>query len=192
MTPRIVQISALDVVPLEEIAARIARASSAPERFWVQLRDPELDGRRLFEVGLELRRLTRAAGCRLMVNDRLDVAALVEADGVHLGRRSVAVADARRLLGAGVWVSASAHDDAELDRAAAEGADAVLLSPIFASPGKGPPLGLEALERARKRLPRAIELVALGGVTAESAAGCLAAGADGLASIRADLTTLLR
>jgi thiamine-phosphate pyrophosphorylase len=182
VTPRVIQISDAGALPQAELLARLARAG---EGFAVQLRDPELSPRQLLALGAELRARSRW----LVVNDRLDVARHLGADGVHLGRRSVAVADARRFCGP-VWVSRSAHSLEEARAAADEGADAVLLSPIFPSPGKGAALGLAALGEARRLLPPGVALYALGGVTLELAPACLAAGASGVAAIRADLTRL--
>jgi thiamine-phosphate pyrophosphorylase len=187
---RVVQITALVEVPADELFARIDGATRAPGEFAVELRDPELDGRQLYELGLELRRRTRRVGALLLVNDRLDLAMLLEADGVHLGRRSVAVSEARAFCGEHAWVSVSAHADDDVDRAVLRGASAVVLAPIFASPEKGAPLGVEALERARGKLPEGMALWALGGVTPDNAASCFAAGADAVAAIRADLTSI--
>lgn len=199
MTPLVVQITASGVVPASEVAARIERIAALPrasrERYIVQLRDPELDSRALWALAVDLRERTRAAGCRFVCNDRLDIALAAGADGVHLGRRSVSVADARRVLGPSALVSVSAHAVADALAAARAGADMVLLSPIFASPGKGPPLGLGALAEARRALdglsaPRPV-LVSLGGVDASVVSSCLEAGAEGVAAIRADLGSTL-
>jgi thiamine-phosphate pyrophosphorylase len=110
---------------------------------------------------------------------------------VHLGRRSVPVADARALLPVGTWISVACHGVADVARAAGEGADAAVLSPIFASPGKGAPLGVEALREARAAAGEGILIVALGGVTAANAGACAAAGAGAVAAIRADLGPVL-
>ncbi|MBM4376982.1 MAG: thiamine phosphate synthase [Deltaproteobacteria bacterium] len=156
-------------------------------RFAVVLRDPELTTRTLVDEGRVLRRLTRRVGAGLLVADRLDLALALDADGVHLGRASVPVCDARRLVGQRL-VTRSVHDDEELARAIAEGADAVLVSPVFESPGKASSLGVARLATMRATLPPAIALVALGGVSGARVAACLEAGADGVAAIRADLT----
>lgn len=176
------------------VLERIARASRHPvesrARLSVQLRDPEIGVRDLANFGERLRKITSAVGARLIVNDRVDLALFLGADGVHLGRRSMDVADARRVLGPGAWISTSAHAIADVLAAARAGANAALLSPIFASPGKGAPLGVSALAEARRALSREglyLHLYALGGVTPENAGTCLAAGAEGLASIRGDL-----
>lgn len=198
LVPRWTQITASAVAPepvvLERLSALAALPPEARARAAVQLRDPELSGRELHALGRRLRDATAALGASLVVNDRVDLALLLGADGVHLGRRSVGVADARALLGAGVFVSVACHSVDEVLRAADAGADAAVLSPIFATPGKGPPLGLEALREARARLAsasRSVAIIALGGVDAASAPACLAAGADGVAAIRADLRGVL-
>jgi thiamine-phosphate pyrophosphorylase len=130
-------------------------------------------------------------GAAFWVNDRIDLALALRADGVHLGRRSVTVADARALLPPGTWISLSCHGPSEVAEAAALGADLALLSPIFSSPGKGPPIGVAALREARARAPAGFPVVALGGVDAGNAGACFAAGATAAAAIRADLASVL-
>jgi thiamine-phosphate pyrophosphorylase len=193
-----VLITSMTDVPEVALIARIRAAAALPleirARIAVQLRDPDLTTRARFDLGARLLRETRAAGLSLLVNDRLDLALALAADGVHLGHRSVTVADARALLGPDALISVACHSVPEVLAAAAQGASAALLSPIFASPGKGPPLGLSALQEARRALDhspqsdsQAVHLLALGGVDATNAAACLTAGADGVAAIRADL-----
>jgi len=196
MRPRVVQITEASVVPERALLARVEAVASLPaaERaaFAVQLRDPDLPSRALYALGARLRAATRAAGAALVVNDRLDLALALDADGLHLGRRSIAVADARALWG-GRWIAVACHAVEDVLRAADEGADAAVLSPIFPSPGKGPPLGVQALAQARDALTAracAVQLVALGGVDEAGAAACFAAGADAVAAIRADLGRL--
>jgi thiamine-phosphate pyrophosphorylase len=200
--PRAVLISATAIVPEADLLARIRAAAALPPearaRLAVQLRDPDLPARALLALGRRLREATRAAGASLVVNDRIDLAIALGADGAHLGRRSMSIADARSLLGTGAWVSVACHSVDDVERAAAEGADAAVLSPIFASPGKGPPLGLGAIAEARARLDRAtpgpsrVTLVALGGVGAGQAQACFEAGAGAVAAIRGDLAGVLR
>lgn len=190
---RVVQITAADILPDRELFPRLDRVGGLPlelrRRVEVQLRDPWLCTRELLELGRALAGRARRVGACLMVNDRLDVARLLDADGAHLGSRSVAVADARRLLGEGARISVACHSVVEVAAARDAGADAALLSPVFPAPGKGRPLGLGALRQARSALgPESpLELIALGGVSPERVASCLQAGADGVASIRADL-----
>ncbi len=192
-------ITDLAAVPETALLERLRSAADLPPearaRLEVQLRDPELGVRDLLRLGEKLRRATADLGARLIVNDRVDVALLLGADGVHLGRRSMPVAKARALLDPGAWVSTSAHSIGDVVAAAAAGAAAALLSPIFASPGKSSPLGPGALGDARAALAAAglsLTLYALGGVTVENAPSAVVAGAEGVAAIRADLLPLLR
>jgi thiamine-phosphate pyrophosphorylase len=196
MRPRVIQITSLPDLSERDVLARVGAIrpldAEARAAFAVQLREPELTSRALLTFGQRLRDATRAVGAALVVNDRVDVALAIGADGVHLGRRSMAVRDARALLPAGMWISVACHDVADLVAASAAGAEAGSLSPIFASPGKGRPLGVEALHEARRAVPPGFAIIALGGVTVGNARDCLLAGADAVASIRADLTALLR
>src|SRR5205085_4034186 len=120
--------------------------------------------------GAELARLCRALlpacrerGSKLLVNDRADVALATGADGVHLPAGGLPAAEARKLLGPRALIGASCHSLAEVRAASAGGADFAVFGPVWATPGKGPPLGLQALaEAARADLP----LFALGGVDA--------------------------
>jgi thiamine-phosphate pyrophosphorylase len=129
----------------------------------------------------------RSAGARFVVNGDANVAREIGADGAHVpGGASVRAA--RAALGGAAFVSAAAHDDDDVRRAIDEGATAVLVSPIFASPGKGPPRGLAAIASARAIVDargRDLLVYALGGVDASRAASCIDAGADGVAVIRA-------
>ncbi len=184
--PRVIQITQHARLSRDVLLSRVAAGGG---RFAVQLRDPALDARTLAELGRVLRRRTRAAGAQLIVNDRLDIARWLGADGVHLGRRSVCIAQARAFMGP-TLVMCSAHSVEEAVARAQEGANAVLLSPVFASPGKTKPLGLQAIVQARARMPSQVALIALGGLDLPLARSALAAGADGVASIRADLTSL--
>ena len=180
--PRVIQITDALAVPDRELLARIEAGGP-----WlaVQLRDPQRPARDQLAWGRRLREATRQAGARLLVNDRLDLALLLEADGIHLGRHSMSPTDARRAL-PHAFVTRSAHGVDEVIQNAAAGAQASLLSPIFSSPNKGPALGLPALDRASATMPRDHRLYALGGVDFERAPTCLAAGAHGVAAIRAD------
>jgi thiamine-phosphate pyrophosphorylase len=197
--PRVILISSVDQVPAPELIARIRAAAPLPlslrQRLAVMLRDPALSGRALYQLGASLREATSALGASFVVNDRLDLALALGADGAHLGRLSVATKDARALLGPSAWISRACHSVDEVVKSAAEGANAAFLSPIFASPGKAPPLGVEALALAREALDRqgsqAVSLVALGGIDPNVAGPCFAAGAGALAAIRGDLTRVL-
>ena len=170
------------VADVEERGAVIAAAVEAGVDA-VQLRDRHAAGASLLRTAQTLRAVTRAHGARLLVNDRIDVALAADADGVHLPAASFPIAVARRLLGRDAWIGRSTHAPAEAEAAAAEGADYVVLGPIFATPSKdgfGPPLGIEALRTTRASCP----VVAIGGITPENAHDVRSAGADGAAVIR--------
>jgi thiamine-phosphate pyrophosphorylase len=151
----------------------------------VQLREKDLEARALLALARELRAITRDAGAPLWINDRVDVALASGADGVHLGGRALVPADVARVApGLAVAVSAHARADVEAARRAPNVAFAVF-GPIWDTPSKrayGPPLGVEALREAASV---GVPLVALGGVTPALAPACLAAGATGVACIRA-------
>lgn len=165
-------------------ATRAAFADTRPgPRVAVQLRAKTLPDGALVRLGHGLRGVTADAGALLLVNGRPDVAHAVRADGVHLPEDGLAPAEARRVLGADALVGASRHDLEGLRKAAAEGADYATLSPFAASPGKAPPLerGAFVAATARAGLP----VLALGGIDAERIGAALAAGAYGVAVIRA-------
>jgi thiamine-phosphate pyrophosphorylase len=175
------------VVTAGDVRARAAAidAALAAGVDAIQLRDRDAAGAALFGAAAALRTTTRRHGARLLVNDRIDVALAVGADGVHLPAASFTTADARRLVGVSCLVGRSTHAAAEAVDAARAGADYVVLGPIFATPSKtryGAPLGIETLATTAK-----IPVVAIGGITAERAALVRAAGACGVAVVRAIL-----
>jgi thiamine-phosphate pyrophosphorylase len=163
----------------EVVAAALAGGAGA-----VQLRGKEYDGRRLYEAGRALREATRRAGALFFVNDRLDVALAVEADGVHLGQDDLPLAAARRLAPPPFLIGVSAGTVEEARAAEAAGADYLGVGSVFATPTKadaGTPIGIEGLSAVVRatRLP----VVGIGGVTHENAARVIAAGAAGVAVI---------
>lgn len=130
------------------------------------------------------RRLREMFSGVLVINDRVDVCLAAGADGVHLPGGRVAPVVLKQRFGLKV-VGVSCHSVEECARAEQEGADYVYLSPIFevtSKPGYGPALGLGAIEAAVARVR--VPVIALGGVTRENEASCIAAGASGIASIR--------
>jgi thiamine-phosphate pyrophosphorylase len=152
----------------------------------LQLRDKTATTRQLVQIGQQLRALTRQHDARLIVNDRLDVALAVEADGVHLGQDDLPVALARRIAGERLLIGVSAETVDEARQAEADSADYLGVGPMFATPTKpdaGAPVGPERL-RAIKHAVR-IPVFGIGGITLQNAPAVLNAGADGICVISA-------
>ena len=161
----------------------VARAAAAVRggSSMVQLRLKDASARELVEVA---RLLVSTLSVPVIVNDRFDVAIAAGAAGVHLGADDVPVESARRATPAGFIIGASAGDDSEIRHA--EGADYVGIGPVFGSASKmdaGPAIGLEEFQRLAAKA--GIPAVAVGGITAENAKSAFAAGAAGVAVIRA-------
>ena len=151
----------------------------------VQLREKEWPSGRLLPLAERLRARCRRAGATFIVNDRVDLALAVEADGVHLGQDDLPTRAARPLLRPGMILGRSTHDVAQARAAATEGADYVAVGSMFPTATKpdfqlvGPDLIRKA--RGAVRVP----LVGIGGITAENAGEVMRAGADGVAVIAA-------
>jgi thiamine-phosphate pyrophosphorylase len=153
---------------------------------WVQYRDKSFNVALRHEQATELRALCREFGVALIVNDDLRLAALADADGVHLGREDGSLREARLILGPGKIVGVSCYNDLQLAIATQQGgADYVAFGSFFASPTKpGAPLApFDLLRQARHEL--SVPLVAIGGITLANANLLVAAGADALAVISA-------
>ncbi|MEW6399096.1 MAG: thiamine phosphate synthase [Bacillota bacterium] len=166
----------------EEIVAAAARGGATA----IQLRSKELTARQLYLTGLSLRRLTREMGLLFIVNDRVDVALAVDADGVHLGRDDLPLEAARRLMGRRKIIGMSVDTVEEAERARRGGADYLGAGPVFATTSKcdaGPVMGPDGL-RSICRAVR-IPLVGIGGVNVHNARRVLEAGAAGVAVISA-------
>ncbi len=183
--PRLLLITDLGVADVAAHVRRLGRALAAADarRTLVGLRDHALGARERLDFGRRLLEVVRSAGASLVVHDRVDLACALGADGVQLGRASVTVGEARALLGPGAIVGCSCHDERELAVAGRDGASFATLSPLFASPGKGPPLGVERFAALRARV--AIPVLALGGLDRGGLDGARRASADGVAVIRA-------
>jgi len=164
----------------------VARAAIAGGATVVQLRDKEASTRGLIEAGLALRKLTRERGIAFIVNDRVDVALAVEADGVHVGQDDMPAKLARRLVGPGKIIGVSASSVEEALRAETDGADYVSASPVFTPPPKPaapPPPGWEGLRAIAKAVH--VPVIAIGGINESNVEEVIRAGADGVAVISA-------
>jgi thiamine-phosphate pyrophosphorylase len=144
-----------------------ALSAAPPATVAVQLREKDLDARKLVELARELRLVCDRYHARLIVNDRIDVAIAAGADGVHLPAKSFAVADARALIGSGGLVGVSTHSDREVIAASQAGADFVVYGPVFDPVSKAAytdARGAEGLMAACRAA--SIPVFALGGITA--------------------------
>jgi thiamine-phosphate pyrophosphorylase len=152
----------------------------------IQIRERQLDDRRLFDLTRAARRVLSGTGARLVLNDRLDVALAAGADGVHLRGDSFAAARARRLAPAGFLVGRSIHSEQEaIDVQAQGGCDYLLFGTVFASDSKPAghvPAGVEALRRVCDRVQ--LPVLAIGGITIHRAVEVARSGAAGIAGIR--------
>ena len=158
-----------------EVAARASREGVD----LIQIRAKELSGRALTEL---LKSAVTVVGHKVLVNTRTDVALACAAGGVHLPAHSIAPSTIRAITPPGFLIGVSCHTIEELQTAEREGADFAVFGPVFASLTKAlTPIGLDAFRTAAQsvRLP----VYALGGVTAENAELCIAAGAAGVAGI---------
>ncbi len=152
----------------------------------VQLREKDIFSRELCELAFELRKLTSRFGARLLINDRVDIALAVEADGVHLGAASMPIHTVRGLLGPSKLIGVSCHNQISAITAQENGADFITFGPIFLTPSKaryGEPVGLEKLETVAALLD--IPIFGLGGIHRANLPLVLAAGASGIALISA-------
>lgn len=151
----------------------------------IQLRDKETDGGELLEIAREMAVFCRDSGVLFIVNDRLDVAILSGADGVHLGQSDLPVSEARRLAPRPFIVGASAHTPDEADKAGADGADYLGVGAVFGTGSKDDAkiIGLDGLRKvvAAARVPT----VAIGGITRENLPEVMRCGVDGVSVISA-------
>ncbi|MGQ9476602.1 MAG: thiamine phosphate synthase [Actinomycetota bacterium] len=166
----------------------VMRAALAGGADAVQLRDKEAVGGELYRLALEALVILRGGERRplFLVNDRVDVARAVGADGVHLGQEDLPASAARAILGPEAVLGLSVGSVEEALAAEREGADYLGVGPIFPTPSKpdaGEPLGLEGLRAIRRAVD--LPLVAIGGVNENNLEGVFEAGADGVAVISA-------
>lgn len=164
----------------EICAAAREVASTAKLTLLVQLRDKDASAAQLTRAASNWIKALLPHKSFVIVNERADVAICTGAPGVHLGAGSIPVSEARRLLPEG-FIGWSAHSPGEAARVATEGADFVTLSPIWASPGKGEPLGVDVLSLADCGT---VPVLALGGIGPEEVRVAANAGASGVAVIR--------
>lgn len=166
-----------------------ARAAVAGGVAAVQLRDPLATTRELMHVGGALKRVLDGTGVALIINDRIDVALALDADGAHIGQSDMDARSARRLLGRGRHLGLSVSNLDELDGALALPAgtiDLLGVGPVRSTarkPDASPPIGFGGLAEICRSAD--VPCVAIGGLTLEDAKAVRAAGAAGMAVISA-------
>lgn len=135
----------------------------------IQYREKNKTTRQMIDEATRLRRLTRASDVPLIINDRVDVALAVGADGVHVGGEDMPVALARRIMGPKALVGATTPDQASLKVAEKEEADYAAFGPVFPSPTKvnREPVGVEEL--ARRVRQTSLPVCVIGGISVENA-----------------------
>lgn len=174
------------------LAAAVAAMAAAGVR-WVQVRAkprppaPRPSDRELHALHAAAVEAVAGSGAALWVDDRADLAALFPVAGLHLGQRDLPPAAARPLVGEGVWIGLSTHDEEQLAAAADDPeVDVIAVGPVFATGGKerpDPPVGLDFVRRARRTTDK--PLVAIGGIDETNLAAVLDAGADSVAVLGA-------
>lgn len=150
----------------------------------LMLREKALGARELYNLATRLLPLARRHRALFIVNGRIDVALACGADGAQLGHDALPIGPARRIVPPGFLIGSSCHNARELAAAGLAGADFALLSPVFEPNSKaatGPPLGIAGFRDLVQPCP--IPVVALGGITPETARACREAGAAGVAAI---------
>lgn len=171
---------------VEVVAAALEGARGAGDRVAVQLREKDLDASSLINLARNLRAITAAAGVRLFINDRVDVALAVGADGVHLGVQSLLPADVRAIA-PHLRIGVSTHSRAEVQAAADARADFVVFGPVWATPSK--PDRIMGLDQLAQVSALGVPVLALGGIDVANARPCIRAGAVGVACIRSVIST---
>jgi thiamine-phosphate pyrophosphorylase len=157
----------------------------------VQLREKDLDGKQLFLLAEKVRALCARYHAALLINDRIDVARAVNADGVQLGNTSLPIETARELLGADRLIGASTHSLEEARGAERNGADFVLFGPVYFTPTKaayGAPQGLAALKRIVENIT--LPVYAIGGIKPDNVGAVIDAGVRGIALISAVMAAI--
>ena len=151
----------------------------------LQWRDKEADDASFLRIACQMYDVARAAGVALILNDRVELAAALGADGVHLGQEDLPIAEARARLGPGALIGKSTHSVTQARAAARDGADYLGFGPLYPTPTKPdyPSVGLEQIRAVQGAVP--VPVVCIGGVDEQRLGAVLAAGAERVAVVRA-------
>jgi thiamine-phosphate pyrophosphorylase len=181
----IILITDRKIVPEGIFFTRLQGALKAGIRS-VQLREKDMSVGELTQYAIKVREMTREYNASLFVNDRIDVAMAVGADGVHLGRRSIPVQAARRIANEDFIIGVSTHSIKEAADAWNEGADFITFGPVYETPSKmkyGRPLGINMLRKAASSIK--IPVYAIGGINKGNISDVMETGVKGAAMISA-------
>ncbi|HBQ26498.1 MAG TPA: thiamine phosphate synthase [Syntrophomonas sp.] len=172
-------------VPISQVETRLEEVIQGGASI-IQLRDKTGTSRKLHELALKCREVTARFHIPLIINDRLDIAQAVKADGVHLGQDDLPVRAARKILGPHKIIGVSVINLEEARQGYEDGADYVSISPVFPTVSKSntrEPAGMEVLRQVKAALP--IPVIAIGGIKEENLGQVFATGCDGVAVISA-------
>jgi thiamine-phosphate pyrophosphorylase len=150
----------------------------------IQLREKDLTIRELFDMAVWMRELTNEYHAKLFINDRVDVALAVNADGIHLGQYSIPLHAVKKIAGKRLLIGMSTHTAEEALSAERDGADFITFGPVYETPSKlkyGRPVGIDSLRRVKAE--RSIPVFAIGGIKRNKVKEVRGAGADGIALI---------
>ena len=161
--------------------AQITRQALSAGIKVIQLREKNRSKKEIFHDALSMKALTSKHKAVLIINDHIDIALAVNAEGVHLGQEDMPVAEGRRIMGRKKIIGVSTHSLRQAQKAEDEGADYIGFGPIFQTNTKnaGKPRGLKALQKVRSHI--SIPIVAIGGITSENIREVLMSGADAAA-----------
>lgn len=152
----------------------------------LQLREKDMESRDLCNLTSSIREVAKRRRVLFLVDDRVDIALAVDADGVHLGSKDLPIRIARKLLGRNKIIGATVRNLSQALKAQREGADYLSLGPIFSTKTRKNlplPRGLKTITRIKKKIK--IPLIAIGGINKDNVARVIRAGADGIAVVSA-------
>ena len=186
--PRIYPITDAQLTGLSH-AEQVKRLASGGATF-VQLREKQMSGAEFYSSATAALAVAREFGIKLIINDRVDLAMTIGADGVHLGQDDLPPVEARKLLGSEKIIGYSTHNLLQVEEALNLPIDYLAIGPVFSTSTKAnadPIVGLEVVREVRKVIG-SLPIVAIGGINEANAAMVLAAGADSVAVISALLS----
>lgn len=168
-------------LPYQEIA-RIAVKNNIR---YLQLREKDLSDRELISISREIMKFTSGTNTKFIINDRADIAKIVDADGVHLGQDDLTLAEAKSILGEGKVYGLSTHSLKEAEEAIAQNPTYIGFGPVFPTPTKAKPdpaVGLDHIQEVVSTSP--VPVVVLGGIDASNLQQVIDAGAKNICLVR--------